>query len=177
MTSTRARPVLGLVTLATLALYPLIFRPRHLRWGATDEEVASAVPGDDQFRDESEDAARDQRPIRERINPGQYARDQMRLLQSHLKPIQKSGVHLIATVGYVAHSVDGGAAMKIAERTGQWIEMEKVIDSDDEIAIRTPNGIWAGWNTPFFLKEEDVATFLRSLGWEITLPQPVNQAR
>ena len=36
-----------LVGVATLALYLLFIRPWQLRWGATDEEVARSMPGDD----------------------------------------------------------------------------------------------------------------------------------
>lgn len=32
---------------ALLAVYLLVIRPWHLRWGATDEEVARSMPGDD----------------------------------------------------------------------------------------------------------------------------------
>jgi hypothetical protein len=43
-----ARALRGLATAgATVAPYALLARPRYLRWGATDEEVARALPGDD----------------------------------------------------------------------------------------------------------------------------------
>jgi len=35
---------------AVLALYLLVVRPRQLRWGATDEEVARPMPGDEVVR-------------------------------------------------------------------------------------------------------------------------------
>ena len=40
----------GLATLGAMAAaaYVLFIRPRHLRWGATDEEVQRRMPGDDQ---------------------------------------------------------------------------------------------------------------------------------
>src|SRR5579859_6600459 len=40
----------GLATLGAMAAaaYVLFIRPRHLRWGATDEEVQRPMPGDDQ---------------------------------------------------------------------------------------------------------------------------------
>jgi hypothetical protein len=37
----------GMLSTAALAAYLLLIRPRQLRWGATDEEVARALPGDD----------------------------------------------------------------------------------------------------------------------------------
>src|SRR5947209_14514147 len=39
--------VLGTVWVAGLAISLLVFRRRQLTWGATDEEIASAMPGDD----------------------------------------------------------------------------------------------------------------------------------
>jgi hypothetical protein len=40
--------ITGLVTItATIAAYILVLRPRHLRWGATDEEVDHMLPGDE----------------------------------------------------------------------------------------------------------------------------------
>jgi hypothetical protein len=43
----------GLATLgvAGLAVYRLVLRPRQLRWGATDDEVARVMPGDDLLMD------------------------------------------------------------------------------------------------------------------------------
>jgi preprotein translocase subunit YajC len=38
---------LGLALVIALAGYLLIYRPQQLRWGATDEEVARAMPGDE----------------------------------------------------------------------------------------------------------------------------------
>lgn len=35
------------VIVAGLGTYVAVFRPRHLRWGATDEEVARPMPGDE----------------------------------------------------------------------------------------------------------------------------------
>jgi len=37
---------LGLALVIFLGGYLLIYRPQELRWGATDEEVARAMPGD-----------------------------------------------------------------------------------------------------------------------------------
>ena len=37
----------GMLGTAALAAYLLLIRPRQLRWGAADEEVARALPGDD----------------------------------------------------------------------------------------------------------------------------------
>jgi hypothetical protein len=65
--------------------------------------------------------------------------------------------------------------MKISERTGKWVEIDKSTDADDELSIQVPNGIWAGWLTPIFLKEEDLASFLRSLGWQVVLPASVKR--
>lgn len=40
--------ITGLVTItAAIAAYILVLRPRHLRWGATDNEVDRILPGDD----------------------------------------------------------------------------------------------------------------------------------
>jgi hypothetical protein len=44
--SRRARPLAG-VGVAALAAYWLALRPWHLRWGATDEEVSTPLPGDE----------------------------------------------------------------------------------------------------------------------------------
>lgn len=38
------------VTAASLGAYRLAIRPWHLRWGATDEEVARTLPGDEEVR-------------------------------------------------------------------------------------------------------------------------------
>ena len=38
---------------AAVAAYALVGRPRYLRWGATDEEVARSLPGDDLASDSS----------------------------------------------------------------------------------------------------------------------------
>src|SRR5262245_11340575 len=46
--SVRRSVVRGLVTVgAVVAAYALVARPRYLRWGATAEEVARRLPGDD----------------------------------------------------------------------------------------------------------------------------------
>jgi len=60
--------------------------------------------------------------------------------------------------------------MKIAERTGKWVEIDKSTDADGELSLQVPNGIWAGWLSPIFIKEEDLASFLRSVGWRVELP-------
>ena len=36
---------------AAVAAYLLVVRPRYLRWGATDDEVMCALPGDDLAKD------------------------------------------------------------------------------------------------------------------------------
>jgi hypothetical protein len=43
----RARAGLGLLVIAAGAAYAKAWRPWQLRWGATDEEVARSLPGDD----------------------------------------------------------------------------------------------------------------------------------
>ncbi|HEX6551671.1 MAG TPA: hypothetical protein VF026_02830 [Ktedonobacteraceae bacterium] len=43
---TRVASRLGLAMGIALAMYLLVYRPQQLRWGATDEEVARAMPGD-----------------------------------------------------------------------------------------------------------------------------------
>ncbi len=47
--STAAKVTLGLAAggVAAFALYRLVIRPWHLRWGATDEEAQRSMPGDD----------------------------------------------------------------------------------------------------------------------------------
>ena len=60
--------------------------------------------------------------------------------------------------------------MKIQERTGKWIEVEKSRDRKGEVVISVPNSIWAGWQAPVFLKEDELAEALRSLGWQVSLP-------
>jgi hypothetical protein len=65
--------------------------------------------------------------------------------------------------------------MKIPERTGKWIEMEASTETKDEIILRVPNGVWAGWTTPVYLNGEDLASFLRSVGWQVTIPQPATR--
>jgi hypothetical protein len=37
----------GVGLVALIAVYVGVFRPRQLRWGATDEEVAREMPGDE----------------------------------------------------------------------------------------------------------------------------------
>jgi hypothetical protein len=50
---------LGDVAVASpLFLFAPLYRRRHLRWGATDAEVAEAMPGDDHVADPSFDATR-----------------------------------------------------------------------------------------------------------------------
>jgi hypothetical protein len=66
--------------------------------------------------------------------------------------------------------------MKIPERTGMWVEMEKSADSPDEITVQVPNGIWAGWMLSVHVNQEDLATFLRSIGWQVELPHAVRPA-
>jgi hypothetical protein len=39
----------GLTGLALLAMYRSVIRPRHLRWGATADELARRLPGDDRI--------------------------------------------------------------------------------------------------------------------------------
>ena len=46
LTGPRLR-VLGLLAIASVATYLAVVRPRALRWGATDDEVARPLPGDD----------------------------------------------------------------------------------------------------------------------------------
>jgi hypothetical protein len=43
----RRRHAIGAVALAVAAGYILLARPRHLTWGATDEESGGSLPGDD----------------------------------------------------------------------------------------------------------------------------------
>lgn len=68
-----------------------------------------------------------------------------------------------------------GDDMKVPERTGKWIEMSRSADGANEITLQVPNGIWAGWMTPIRLKDDDVAAFLRSIGWHVELPQPAHR--
>ena len=76
---------------------------------------------------------------------------------------------------YEAQSRRRGDDVKIPERTGKWIEMEQSTDMKGEITLQVPNGVWAGWLSPIFVKEEDLATCLRSLGWRVRLPQTVER--
>lgn len=74
----------------------------------------------------------------------------------------------------LAHSViNGGDVMKIPERTGMWVEMSRSSDRDDEITVEVPNGIWAGWMLSVRLNDQDIAEFLRSIGWQVVLPTSV----
>lgn len=66
--------------------------------------------------------------------------------------------------------------MKIPERTGMWVEMARSADRDDEITVQVPNGIWAGWMLDVHVKEEDLAAFLRSVGWHVDVPRSVGPA-
>jgi hypothetical protein len=43
----RRRSLAGLAVIGAVAAYVLLVRPRHLRWGATGEEVEDDLPGDD----------------------------------------------------------------------------------------------------------------------------------
>lgn len=74
-------------------------------------------------------------------------------------------------------STPGGVDMKVAERTGMWIELEKTADRDDEITVRVPNSIWVGWMMPIYLKDDDLAAFLRSIGWRVDLPHTTRSSR
>jgi hypothetical protein len=47
MVTARRRVVIGLLGLATAVLYGRVWRPWQLTWGATREEVARDLPGDD----------------------------------------------------------------------------------------------------------------------------------
>ena len=38
---------IGVALVVALVAYVLVYRPRQLRWGATDDEVARAMPGDE----------------------------------------------------------------------------------------------------------------------------------
>ena len=60
--------------------------------------------------------------------------------------------------------------MKIPERSGMWVEMARSVDREGEITVRVPNGIWAGWMLDVHLDEQDVAEFLRSIGWAVEMP-------
>ena len=61
--------------------------------------------------------------------------------------------------------------MKIPERTGLWVEMERSADCAEEITVQVPNGIWAGWMMSVNVKQDDLATFLRSIGWQVEAPR------
>jgi hypothetical protein len=54
----RARYVLALAVLATAVVYVKVLRPRAMRWGATDEEVARPLPGDRVVHDPGFNATR-----------------------------------------------------------------------------------------------------------------------
>src|SRR5919107_922573 len=43
----KAATALGVVSLAAAAIYGAVWRPWQLTWGATSEEVARPLPGDD----------------------------------------------------------------------------------------------------------------------------------
>jgi formylmethanofuran dehydrogenase subunit D len=85
----------------------------------------------------------------------------------------KSVACLMAPDPTFAHSAGRGDDMKISERTGKWVEINKSTDADDELTIQVPNGIWAGWLAPVSVKEEDLASFLRAIGWRVELPTSV----
>lgn len=61
--------------------------------------------------------------------------------------------------------------MKIPERTGKWVEVERTADRDGEVTIKVPNTIWTAWMMDVYLKDDDLATCLRSLGWQVTPPR------
>ncbi|MUU73082.1 hypothetical protein [Pseudarthrobacter sp. GA104] len=54
----RARTVIGLLGAAGVAAWARAWRPRHLTWGATPDEVARALPGDDLVRSPTFNATR-----------------------------------------------------------------------------------------------------------------------
>jgi hypothetical protein len=64
--------------------------------------------------------------------------------------------------------------MKMEERNGKWIEIYRAKDAANEITLQVPNTIWAGWLEPVHVRDEDLAEFLRSIGWEVKLPQAVH---
>jgi len=64
--------------------------------------------------------------------------------------------------------------MKIEERNGKWVEISRAKDAEDEITLQVPNTIWAGWLEPVHIRGEDLAVFLRTIGWDVTLPQKVH---
>ncbi len=66
--------------------------------------------------------------------------------------------------------------MKIPERTGMWVEMARSSENSGEIIMHVSNGIWAGWTTPVHLQDDDVAAFLRSIGWHVDVPQSASRA-
>ena len=74
-----------------------------------------------------------------------------------------------------AQSASRGDAMKLSERTGKWVEIDKSTDADDELIIQVPDSIWAGWLSPVTVREDELASFLRSLGWRVELPASATQ--
>lgn len=60
--------------------------------------------------------------------------------------------------------------MKVRERSGMWVELARAHDREDEITVQVPNGIWAGWMLDVYLRDEDLAAFLRSIGWSVETP-------
>jgi hypothetical protein len=74
-----------------------------------------------------------------------------------------------------AQSDGRGGGMKIPEQAGKWVEMARSADSANEITLQVPNGMWAGWTTPIRLKEDDIAAFLRSIGWHVDLPRSAHR--
>ncbi len=60
--------------------------------------------------------------------------------------------------------------MRIEERVGQWVEIDRAKEVADEITIKFPNSIWAGWSAPVNVKDDELAVFLRSIGWKVTTP-------
>ncbi len=61
--------------------------------------------------------------------------------------------------------------MKIPEKTGMWVDMSRSTDNDAEIMMQVPDGIWAGWMKSIQLKDDDLATFLRTIGWHVDIPK------
>ena len=61
----------AIATGAALAAYRLYVRPRHIRWGATDEEVERPMPGDEVLgHPNSDELRRWARRRREASGPG-----------------------------------------------------------------------------------------------------------
>lgn len=67
--------------------------------------------------------------------------------------------------------------MRLSERAGKWIEVQKAPDSADELVIRVPGSVWTAWMMDVIIKEEDLAKFLRSLGWKVEIPVAAGRTR